>query len=1141
MDLTPIEERAISVNTPFAYITKLRMDLQWVGTKYRKHVRGHICVFPNNTHDLTITVLPRTLQSTLENFLITWSGKDEPSDKDLSTYATIRPPVIEKALLWLKGNNPIYSNVDIDTERLSRWTPTRVMSAIRACTHHAEPTVDEKINTAHYTTAEDRGARNETEDVMPQDLGIGTAGGRVDHRTTDQSRAAAGTTVDEDETIYERDSSGVFNTDNSLRSTDVDQLQFAVDALQATIDNPTATNDQVSEDVGTTNGSRGRIELRTTHTSTPYIHVRHGNEFADMNDLEFWPKTFPTLFPHGVGGARITRLPQTRARDDENSRDDNYSKDGFSLRYWSKICLLRHGGRFPRHPVFQFLVFNILVKSNNRRVSMQQMSKSSFSHFKNLWQTLTPERLQHAAKEMENNQQTKDKDIQELMRRLSSFGYSFPLSPEARLLMRQKIQSSIIHFGLPVLWFTINPNDLTSPIKKWLSVSQSALPEELGDLSQRLEDHFDRLRFSIEDPVSSVRFFHEELDVFFSQFVQVDQYSCLGKVSHYIGSVETNKRGMLHLHGMIWLNGNLQLPQIAQLFSEGRSDPVTEEIKNTLKQRIQTWADCTLCQTLDEEDAIQAATEQPDVYTPLDGLTCEDPTTAWDGLVRDSNRVAYNSQLHRHTETCYKYKTAHCRFGAPWTQVDYTNIGNDCVLRLKRNHDRVVTYNRAIASGFRHNHDIAFMYTKARSLASMYYMTNYATKFDLPMWKRLAYAAQIRQLQITEREQTDRDTAQDNEGFSDRVRQFLMRTANRMSTEQELSSVEVSSYILGFETFKSPITNTTQSWPKISMRQLYFSVLRNWDHARGIVLAHNPFLNLDEGVTITVNGIQINHLIAYPQRGPAYQSLCLYDYMTLVSFRRLTINTPLSLPSLVPFPSNSDLSVEWIQETRTTSKAIPNLTGSIETHFESDDTLLPACAEIQHLGLFVPWYRFQNTSDDNLNMIWTTQKRYLDERILFHVENCNLLRRSAEDGRVDAAAWADKCATAELVANNIEGSDDDDEVGETSASEIEQLGILRDILETETQVEQGLNSLRTLYHQLTDTVDGGEQNLRWETNADPSNCRLISTGISGILKTQHIANHNRLESRFGKGSADIEMELDGIPNPDMVYNMTGNT
>jgi hypothetical protein len=1140
-DLTPIEERAISVNTPFGYITKLRMDLKWVGTKYRKHVRGHICVFPNNTHDLTTTVLPRTLQSTLENFLITWSGKDEPTDKDLNTYATVRPPVIERALLWLKANNPIYLDVTIDTERLSRWTPTRVISAIRACTRHEEPTVDERINTAHYTTAADRGGMNDTTDIMPQDLGIGTTGAAESFDGTDPSSARAGTAPDEDETIYERDSSGVFDTDGSLRSTDVDQLQFAVHALGTAIEDSETTNNQTSQNVGTTNRTRTRVELRTTHTSTPYIHVRHGNEFADMNDLQFWPKTFPTLFPYGVGGARITKLPESKTRDDENSAEDSYSQHGFSLRYWTRLCLLRHGSRFSRHPVFPFLVFNILVKSNNRRVSMQQMSKSSFQHFKNLWQILTPERLQNAAKEMEHTYKTQDEDIQELMRRLSSYGYSFPLSPEARLQMRQKIQSSVIHFGLPVLWFTINPNDLTSPIKKWLSISQTALPEELSDLSQRLEDHFHRLRFSTEDPVSSVRFFHEELEVFFSQLVQVGRDSCLGKVSHYIGSVETNKRGMLHLHGMIWLNGNLQVPQIAKLFSGEQTDPVTEETKDALKRSLETWADSIFCQTLDEEDAIQMAIEKDDVYTPLEELTSEDPDVAWSGLVRDSNRVAHNSQLHRHTETCYKYKTKHCRFGAPWAEVDHTNIADDCILRLKRNHDRIVTYNRAIASAFRHNHEIAYMYTKARSLASMYYMTNYATKFDLPMWKRVSYAAQIRQLQIAEHEQRDQDTAQDDEGFSERARQFLMRIANRMSTEQELSSPEVVSYLLGFETFKSPIPSTRQSWPKISMRQLYFSVVKNWEHARGIVLTHTPSLNLDEGIAITQGGIQINHLLAYPHRGPVYQSLCLYDYMALVSLRRLRHNTPLSSPNFVPLSSSTELSTEWIQETRTTSRAIPNLTGSIETHFEGDDTPFPACAAIQHLGLFIPWDEFQNSNEDDLNKIWSTRKETLDERILFHVENCNLLRRSAEDGRVDAAAWADKCATAERVANNAEDSDNEDGEGETSASETEQLAVLRDILHTETHAGQGLNSLHTLYYQLSDIVNGDEQNLRWETNADPSNCKVTSTEVNGLLKTQFIANHNKLESRFGKGSADIEMELDGIPNPDMVYNVTGTT
>jgi hypothetical protein len=1138
-DLTPIEERAISINTPFGYITKLRMDLQWVGTKYRKHVRGHICVFPNNIHDLSTTVLPRTLESTLENFLITWSGKDEPSDKDLSTYATVRPEVIRKALVWLKENNPIYRNIEIDIDRLSRWTPTRVMSAIRACTQHIEPTVDEKMNTAHYTTAEDRGVRNSSEEITPEDLGLATAGKGMNSADGNRPSLEEIASIDEDETTYERDSSGVFNTDNSLRSTDVDQLQYAVDALQATIQNSSAANNQASGSVGTTRRDHGRIHLRSTETLTPYIHARHGNEFADMNDLEFWPKTFPTLFPYGVGGARIKRLPETTTRDEENDAVDNYSQHGFSLRYWSQICLLRHGSRFARHPVFQFLVFNILVKSNNRRLSMQQMSKSSFHQFKNLWQSLTPERLKNAAKEMEDTGKTADKDIQDLIRRLSSFGYSFPLSPEARLQMRQKIQSSIVYFGLPVLWFTINPNDLTSPVKKWLSVSQSALPEELSDLSRKMEDYFNRLRFSIEDPVSAVRFFQEELDVFFSELVQVDRYSCLGKVSHYIGSVETNKRGMLHLHGMIWLNGNLQIPQVVKLFSEGHSDPTTENIKADLKRRIITWSDCIFCQTLDEEDAIQVTEEQPNVYIPLDDLATEDVTIAWEALKRDSNRVAYNSQLHRHTETCYKYKTVHCRFGAPWNQVDYTNIGDDCILRLKRNHDRVVTYNRAIASAFRHNQEISYMYTVAKSLSAMYYMTNYATKFDLPMWRRLGYAAQIRQLQLSEDDQQDKDTTQDNEGFAERARQFLMRTANRITTEQELSSPETSAYLLGMDMFRSPVPNTKKWWPRLSLRQLYFSILNRWEYARNIVQNHDSSLKIDDTITITPNGVPITHLLAYPHRGPAYKSLCLYDYMTLVSFRRLTPNTPLSSPNLVPFSRNCDLSEQWIQETRTNDRGIPNLTTSVETKFESDDIPLPAYAEIQHLGLFVPWYKFMRNNVGKLFDIWLNQKNGLDERLLFHVENCKLLRRSAEDARIDAAAWADKCATAEVVADYFEEPDEDIGVTETSSSQYEQLLILRDILETETQVGQGLSVLHMLRNQLTDVVDGGEQNMRWETNTNPANCDVTSAEISGIVKTQRIENHNRLEARFGKGGADIEMELEGLPNPDMVYNTTG--
>lgn len=92
-----------------------------------------------------------------------------------------------------------------------------------------------------------------------------------------------------------------------------------------------------------------------------------------------------------------------------------------------------------------------------------------------------------------------------------------------------------------------------------------------------------------------------------------------------------------------------------------------------------------------------------------------------------------------------------------------------------------------------------------------------------------------------------------------------------------------------------------------------------------------------------------------------------------------------------------------------------------------------------------PWYKFIDNSTDDLNKIWSDQKMELDDRILFHVENCNLLRRLAADGQVDAAAWADKCATADPVADNCEGFDHEDGVEETPASESEQLAILRDV------------------------------------------------------------------------------------------------
>ena len=49
-------------------------------------------------------------------------------------------------------------------------------------------------------------------------------------------------------------------------------------------------------------------------------------------------------------------------------------------------------------------------------------------------------------------------------------------------------------------------------------------------------------------------------------FLRIGTGGCgiLGDVSDYAGPVETNGRGMLHLHGFIWLAGNIEFPVLRQ-------------------------------------------------------------------------------------------------------------------------------------------------------------------------------------------------------------------------------------------------------------------------------------------------------------------------------------------------------------------------------------------------------------------------------------------------------------------------------------------------------------------------------------------------------------------------------------------------
>ncbi|KAM4064311.1 PIF1 protein [Hirsutella rhossiliensis] len=160
-DLSPVEERLIALHAPFGYITKFTVDNKTrSGISYRKHVKGHIVVFPNKVDDLVATVLPHPLLQAIENIHVSWSGSAKPGSADVRNLLQVRKSRVAAALAWLQRNNPLYEGIAINQAEMDGWqyadgstVPTVIMDRMR----REEPSTVEKTQTDHIVPDTDRG------------------------------------------------------------------------------------------------------------------------------------------------------------------------------------------------------------------------------------------------------------------------------------------------------------------------------------------------------------------------------------------------------------------------------------------------------------------------------------------------------------------------------------------------------------------------------------------------------------------------------------------------------------------------------------------------------------------------------------------------------------------------------------------------------------------------------------------------------------------------------------------------------------------------------------------------------------------------------------------------------------------------
>lgn len=307
----------------------------------------------------------------------------------------------------------------------------------------------------------------------------------------------------------------------------------------------------------------------------------------------------------------------------------------------------------------------------------------------------------------------------------------------------------------------------------------------------------------------------------------------------------------------------------------------------------------------------------------------------------EANFCAGATQIHTHSPTCVKYaigrrgtKQNPCRFGAPWKPVEKTYFAEDGLLRLRRGHNLVNRWNKAMAVGLRHNHDISFIVTKCKGLALVYYVTNYATKVEDPVWKRVVAAQELVRLlgdDVTRDQSINGSSRTEGDGRHNRARQFLLRMANRIFTERALSQVEVVAHFQGYET---EFTNST-AWTYLNVCTLYWHIFRRWPLLRRAAGEGEMDEPAGETVLLGEAGQRISLLQAYPYRGRLLEGLALYDYVSVVKLKRKGVGVR---SEEVELDSAWPMSASWTQTLRQPNQlAAVCLDGYLGMDFAEED------------------------------------------------------------------------------------------------------------------------------------------------------------------------------------------------------------
>jgi hypothetical protein len=157
------------------------------------------------------------------------------------------------------------------------------------------------------------------------------------------------------------------------------------------------------------------------------------------------------------------------------------------------------------------------------------------------------------------------------------------------------------------------------------------------------------------------------------------------------------------------------------------------------------------------------------------------------------------SNVHKHSDTCYKYwnpsrgEAKTCRMRMPRKLVPISTIDPDTgCISMRRSDPWINNFNEYLIAACRSNMDIKFIWSGNDAKALVYYITDYVTKMSLSFHDTFSLV----QKGIASFENAPLQT--NCESAIEKSRKLVLRCYNTLASQQELSGVQVASYLMNW-------------------------------------------------------------------------------------------------------------------------------------------------------------------------------------------------------------------------------------------------------------------------------------------------------------------------------------------------------